>query len=237
MRGIRRKRRGVGSALLAGVALVVVAVLLGGCAAVGSIQNAGMFSTLRRPGGKVDLSAQARTTIWGGSGSLHVEPWLTSALTLPLSLTGGWPYFAGGRVGVRHRQGRVVTLGGGFSYAPVWSYSTACGRGVPDCDPIRLNAGGLDFELGLGNRWQWFALTFSFRPFFRLLGEMGGPVGAIAGGGALELDFAFFVARRFALTIGLEGNLLAPPHGVDLGDVALPAIFSGALNVGVFWQL
>ncbi len=221
----------------AGVVLVAFGSLLGGCAAVGSIQNAGMFSTAPRSAGKVDISAQARTIIWGGSGSLHVEPWLTNDVSLPISLSGGWPHFAGGRVGVRHRQGRVVTLGGGVSYAPVWSYSTTCGRMVEDCDPLLLHAGGLDFELGLGNRWQWFALTFSFRPFFRLLGELGDRVGGFAGGAALELDFAFFVARRFALTVGLEGSILAPPVGVDGGDVFLPAVFSGAINIGVFWEI
>jgi hypothetical protein len=172
---------------------------------------------------------------YGGGAALHVEPFLTSRLSLPVSLTAMSPLYAGGRVGPRFRIGERFALGVGGTFAPAFIRDDDCPEDGPCSGTLRTAwASGLDLEVSAGRRWDWFELTWSTRLLCLWVGEYGvAPGEAPIGGFSMEVSLAFHVHRALALVVGLQGYLLAP-YG---GDAGPGIVFSGTLNFRLFWQI
>lgn len=183
----------------------VVVVLFAGSLSAGCVPivNTGYLSSAPRRAGAVDLQLHA-----GGGyphygwGSVHVEPFASSKLSIPIGLSGSAVLDGGGgalRVGLRHRTTRLLKLGGGLG-------------GTASSDASF--AGLLDFELGLGDRWERFGLSLGFRPTWII------PSAIVYF--PFEVAAAIFVSRRWAVTLlayggpAVIGSVL-PARGVRTG--------------------
>jgi len=155
--------------------------------------NPGYISMQPRQGGKVDFQAHVGSGYpYLGWGSVHVEPYATSKVSIPIGVTASYPGAGAGRVGVRYRATRILSVGGGAGISVL-------GLAVND-DFASIAYGLVDFELGLGNRWGKFGLSFAFRPTYLI----PSPLVYLP----VELGFAFYVSKSWALTVLINGGLV-----------------------------
>lgn len=172
------------------IATLLVPVLVAGCF---PMVNPGYISMPPRQGGKVDFQAHAGGGFpYLGWGSVHVEPYATSKLSIPIGATVSYPGAGAGRVGARYRATRILSVGGGAGVSVLGlsvngNYGSAA-------------YGLVDLELGLGNRWGIFGFSFAFRPTYLI------PTSLVYL--PVELGFAFYVSKNWALTLLVNGGLI-----------------------------
>ena len=193
---------------------VLTVLLLSACM---PMVNPGFISMQPRKPGAVDFQVNAGSGYpYLGWGSVHVEPYATEKLSVPIGLLGSYPGAGAARVGLRYRMTPVLTLGGGVGggfFAVEYSIDG-------DSDTAAGGFGLVDLELGLGRRWGKFALSFAFRPTYVIPTPMAYlPV---------EFGFAFYLSKAWAFTLLVNGGLVVSDGGVGGG-------FGG--GIGVFGHL
>lgn len=98
----------------------------------------------------------------GVGGAVHVDPFVTSRLSIPVSLSylRLWDaeslWSATGRVGLRYRLGEYITLGGGLAAVVQQSDDT-------ERKTFTNGSGQIDFEWSVGRRWSFVSISWAQR--------------------------------------------------------------------------
>lgn len=151
-----------------------------GCTPVVPPVNPGFVSVAPRRDAQVDVGVQAEGVAMcpliegcrgAVGGAIHVEPYATDRISVPLSVSGSGVFLESEvlavptRLGVRYRLGSGVAVGAGAGPSVLLVLGDSSGE-----PPAVLGGGNFDVDLAIGTTFSGGAVSFAARPAYSVMG-------------------------------------------------------------------